>query len=389
MRLKISFSKQWLQWFFLLVWYFQVTYFTTIGWIDSLFTVGKICSFAIMLFIFWRDRSFSVSNFFIYMVMYQGILLLITLYQGGVWITHITYAASILGLIFSLEYMFKKNCKDAINVLMVIFELIIYANFITVVLFPKGLYNVEEDATRFYWLVGHQNQTILYVLCAIVLATLYSRYVKGSITLVNRSKLLIIASIATIIMIWSATAVAGLSIMIIVLILDKMNIKLNTKQAIIVSLAVFLTFVVFQWQQYFSVIIVDMLKRELTFSRRTRIWENALYYIERKPLLGYGVEADIIAKMRFGFSTCHNKYLYILYQGGMVLFSCFLVLLFTVAKKLDAFVKEYGVIILIGVIWALLIQMQFESYTSVVFFLPFILGMNIDKIIYEKEIENT
>lgn len=389
----ISICEKKIFYFFLLIWFFELTYFTTIPWLDKLYTLGKVVSAVIIFMLCIQKRDYKITikerisrisvPFIWAVVIYEAILVLRTLVCGGAVVSAVIAAGSLIVLVMALNYMLSTDAKGTLNILMLIFELIIYCNFATVILFPKGLYHIREGAERFYWLVGHQNATILYVLCAIVIAVLFSKYGgednNGKMGL--RSVLLIFVSCATIVIIWSATAIFGLFVFGLLLFFNRKGVKLSVRIAIVCSLLFFLAIVVFRMQDYFSVIIVNVLHRDVTFTNRTVIWDKAMKCIQQHPILGYGVELSKVARQRFGFNTTHNKYLYTLYQGGGLLFVSFLTVLYSVTKPLKKHAGSVAAIVITASIWALLIQMQFESYTLTVFYIPFILAGQLDSII--------
>ena len=392
----IRISEEKVFYFFLLIWYFELTYFTTISWLDKLYTIGKAVSAVIivMLCMQKRDYKFTIMErtrctpiqFIWAVVIYEVILVFRTLVCGGALVSALIAAGSLIVLVMALNYMLSSDAKGTLNILMLIFELIIYCNFATVILFPKGLYHIREGAERFYWLVGHQNATILYVLCAIVIAVLFSKYgaENDGKKFRLRSVLLIFVSCATIVIIWSATAIVGLFVFGLLLLFNRKGVKLSVRIAILFSLLLFLGIVVFRMQDYFSVIIVNVLHRDVTFTNRTVIWDKAMECIQQHPILGYGVELSKVAKQRFGYNTTHNKYLYTLYQGGGLLVVSFLSVLYSVTKPLKKHAGSIAAIVITASIWALLIQMQFESYTLTVFYIPFILAGQLDNIIGAK-----
>ncbi len=74
-------------------------------------------------------------------------------------------------------------------------------------------------------------------------------------------------------------------------------------------------------QDIFSVVIEDILHRDLNFTNRIYIWDTALKYIKESFIFGYGFETSAIRVIKFNYLqavTCHNQLLDLLYQGGIV-----------------------------------------------------------------------
>lgn len=328
------------------------------------------------------------------MLCYEVLLVANTWIQKGAFETAVESMYKTIGLILILNYWLLQNADDVIKVLMIVFEMLIYTNSVLMLLFPQGLYNQSAGQTKFYWLFGHQNQTILYVLCAILVAVLYHYCIYSGRLFCVRSLLLILAGIWMIVYAWSATAMMGIAIVFGMMFLYKIKIHLGVTTGIAFSFLIFLGIIIFRQQSFFSWLITNVLHRSMTFSGRTGIWDKALDCIKGAVIWGYGYENWRMAKSRFGFNTPHNRYLYILYQGGIVLFIVFLLMLFLVAKEIKDAENTLLKSVAVGCICALLVQMQFESYTNILFYVPFILAVNINafkpsakgRVMYYKQI---
>ena len=102
--------------------------------------------------------------------------------------------------------------------------------------------------------------------------------------------------------------------------------------------------------------------------------------IRDKWLLGYGMETTEAAVKRFGYMTPHNRYLYLLYQGGLLMLTVFMGMLADCGKTLRQRINSKAALLCVSSISAFLIMMQFESYNTPIFFIPFLLSFRIEKI---------
>ena len=274
-----------------------------------------------------------------------------------------------VSFVFFLDYMFSSDSEKAISVLTLHYEILVYGNLVTVFLFPAGMYNLGTG--RGYWLLGQVNQIILYVLPAMVLELLYNRYVKKKRYPGIRTWMLITTGIVTAVVVWSATALVGIAVFIgIVLIGCTAGIYIDLKYGILASVIIFAAFVIFRVQDIFAYFIVDILHRNLTFSTRTEVWDRALACIQQKMILGYGAETSEQAVKHFGYLTPHNRYLYLWYQGGIVMLGMFGRVLLNGAKTLRSAAGSKAAIYTGAGLFALLVMMQFESYNATVFYVP-------------------
>ena len=95
--------------------------------------------------------------------------------------------------------------------------------------------------------------------------------------------------------------------------------------------------VIFRLQNIFSFLIVNILKKDLTFSNRTYIWDYIINYIKSKPIFGYGIQESSI---RYNISNvyqayhAHNLILELLYRGGFVLLIIFVYMVYLTVRKL-------------------------------------------------------
>ncbi len=379
--MKLKINKKELFIFFLLIWFFEPTFFSRFPIIDLIFTIGKIvafCSFIIFV-LFGDKKKYQPSSVLILAIAIEIICLGVTFVYEGAILTQIIFISSMMLLVI-VDYYLNTVTDHLIRVLISIFEILIYANFICILLFPNGLYNFE--GTRHYWLFGHVNSTIIYILPAIVLAGIMIE--KGSNKLLSKKNirpiLLIIISITTILITWSATAIMGLLIMLIITIANRKKVYFTATQAVILSLVIFILINVLQFQGDILGSIVGLLGRDITFSGRTEVWNRAIETIQEHLIFGYGAESNTVIVSRLLFSQPHCRYFNLLYRGGCVSFILQLIAFFICARTLDKSKRSALSCFIIAGYWALMVQIAFESYFSPIFYLIFLFGSNIHKL---------
>lgn len=389
-RKKLKISIESIIWFFLILWTFEPSYFREnyIPWLHTVFKYGRFAaSFTLCFIIFYHlipAKDYKPSGFFLFIMVEEFILLLASILNPDATnIVSVLLDSVFLVLSFTagLDYMFQKKPVKIIGHLLLISEILIYGNLITVILYPDGLYNVVIGSTRRYYLLGQQNQVILYILIGLVMSLLYSQYVKEK-RFSLRTISLIAASIYMEIRFQSATGLVGLAVFVAIFLLTEFkHINIDLRWGIIASTVIFLIFIVFQKQDLFSTFLVNVLHRDVTASTRTTVWSNALMNIEKRPVLGYGIETIESSILRFGYITPHNRCLYMLYRGGSLLLISFIIMIVKCSQKLSNVKFERASVYLTGAIFALLLQMQFESYDSVIFYVLFIIAFHIEDVI--------
>jgi len=374
------------KWFFLIIWFFEPAYFSDqLQSLHRLYTYMRILSSVIIsfeLFILVFQNLEYKPSLFVYYIISSGILLIFSSWLNseaeGIFVIFYTVFLSVPFLIY-LDYSFYICTKDIISVLLLIFEILIYGNLLTMLLFPNGLYNqgVTYNTDRRYYLLGHQNQVIIYILIGLMLSFLHTDICMEKRISV-RTIVLIIASYYMEFSFMSATGITGLLIFSAIVLLSELkHIYIDLKWAILLSVILFLIFIIYNTQSMFSNILVNVFHRDITASSRTIVWGKALLLIRQKPILGYGIENTELSTLRFGFITPHNRILYLLYRGGVILLLFFGGLVFSCGRRLRAWKDQIASRYIGACLFALLIQMQFESYAGILIYIPIIVGLCI------------
>ena len=117
--------------------------------------------------------------------------------------------------------------------------------------------------------------------------------------------------------------------------------------------------------------IEDILGKNLTFTHRTLVWENAIELIKKSPLLGYGLQSPDWFKYNLIYLTPHNMILLILIYGGFALLLSFIFIMISVIRKSKGYKGAY-VNLLHFVLVDCLLMFSTETYQLVLIFLLFI-----------------
>ena len=124
----------------------------------------------------------------------------------------------------------------------------------------------------------------------------------------------------------------------------------------------------------FSWVIQNLLKKDLTLSGRSGIWDAIVVAIARKPLFGYGnLEGTSIVTItndRYGVNA-HNMYLWCLFRGGIFNLASLLILLGLTIKGLSNKLQTYVVSYLSWALFCLMIYWLVEAL-SIIFMIPII-----------------
>ena len=229
-----------------------------------------------------------------------------------------------IGLIVTIEISIKKQSIGALSGLALLLEVYTYVNFLSIILYPKGLY----DATLYsgnYWFLGYKNVMIRFLLPAIVLNAIMAVYSKKKYNL--RLYLLIIISVATEWFVDCKTGIIGIAIVIVMMFVftrRKIPRFINAKNGLICIGVLSVALGTTSLLNEFSGVLAGLGETVSVFSRQA-VWFRAIQLFINSPIIGYGLRTNdgyrqlINLSTGWGyFSHPHNYILYGLIQGGLI-----------------------------------------------------------------------
>lgn len=255
------------------------------------------------------------------------ITLLGTLINGGALTEALFNIMGLLhvALVFELCAGFG-NMRRMIRCMMLHLELCIYINFVTLILIPNGLFNraIAGYGVSQEWFLGLDHYFVIWILPACLIAYLYKEYTGKSL----RSYILICVSLLTQIIGYSATTgLVAVLIFMIWLFVPAIKKVFTPVVGLIVVGVLVITIIILRNVDYLEPIIVGVLGKDMTFTGRLLIWDNALAAIGQSPVWGYGIlgseQATAVLGKAFGGLTwagathCHCQFLQIAFQSGI------------------------------------------------------------------------
>lgn len=186
-------------------------------------------------------------------------------------------------------------------------------------------------------------------------------------------------SSVTVIRIWSGTCIIGFVVYIFLVLHRNMHIsiwKIKIWKIAAGFSVIFILIYYFHIQNLFSFIIVDILGKDLTLTRRIGLWTNAIEMIRENWLFGWGnMNRGAIILRDYYYWYAHNLVLDILLEGGILTLVAFLYLLFRLAKILNEFTLNCIVQNCLMVIAVFMVLNLVESYfNSMYFYIPMIIA---------------
>lgn len=343
----------------------------------------------VILILYFVD--FQISKFSLALLIFTGALIFSSVLSStGNVILCITKYLPIVCLIMYLEKCLIFSYKNCIQVISNLLLILIFINFYTIIRYPKGLY--LDDLYSNNWFFKYDNMHSFIYFPGLLLSYLSMKYDKKNIV---KFVLVLFMSTYCVYYCRSANTVVAYTIFLLYLLLKKFmdNIEiLNTKNYFITYIILFFSMVIFRIQNIFDWLIVGILKKDLTFTGRTIIWNRVIEYIKISPIFGYGIEKGKTITAKLGnvyYAHAHNTFLDVLYKGGMVGFALFIYLLYIVVKKLYKY-KKYSEAKFTGmIILNILIMTVFEAREDRIgLYIILLFGYYIDKIVQEIYLKN-
>ena len=365
--------------FLVIMSYYKPNYVSYImGTINKFFSLVKYLSIYISIILVLLNKN--IRKFTIFITLSQLYILVCTYYNGGLSQYSFGILTSVFVLCTFIDYSFSHNPALFLKSMISAFLLYILVNFIYMIGNPNGLY--YSNGAR-VWFLGGKNTTILYILPLLISLVLYSKILNKK----NKPMFFIVylLSIIQLLIGWSATSIVGLFIFSIGMVFENKlrNIKLmNVKNYFIIYIVLFFSIVVYRLQNLFSYLIMNILKKDMTFTGRTVIWDHVLYNIKQKYLLGYGLEEESIRYAKQGGIRLysHNQLLEVLYKGGIFYASLIIIAFGTVIHQLKKYKKSKFSFVLELSILVYLIMMLTEYYHIEIFVYIFAFAYNIDNL---------
>ena len=200
------------------------------------------------------------------------------------------------------------------------FEIVIYINLITELLYPNGLYIERIQSITHYknWFLGYYNNHTKYFIPAIMFALLYAEKRRSY----SRVLFLVSAIFLSALLSWSGGVLTSLFTMLIVYVFFKEKTRIfNYYTYWLMHILFFIMVYILRLQNVFRWLIDGIFRKWNTLEIRIIIWEQTAKLISKSPVWGYGIQNKIIrvAENHHNHGVhAHSMLFELLYQGGFV-----------------------------------------------------------------------
>lgn len=278
-----------------------------------------IISYIVNLFITKKISKLQIS-----IILFMASLFISTLFGTRDFTTFFKTYIKWLAISMYTEMLIKNEPKKLLDCLSKIIFVYIILHFLTMLIFPNGIFN--PDGMTAVLFLGNDNTTTITVTLGILFICFRSFYYYKRLDLMSILSLILILFVY--LKNWSVTSLIGLFLVITYFIFFyKRNINTNIfnfKNYVIGGLLCFLFLVVFRIQNNFQWFIENILNKSVTFTGRTNIWDNCLFFIKNNFILGLGVQEFEVREKLISIFHAHCTYLNILLEGGIIGFIFYL-----------------------------------------------------------------
>lgn len=324
----------------------------------------------------WLLSSRKVSFVVFLIFLQQALIVLTTFLHNGAVYNCIASAFSIISIIllYDLVYLSCKNGKLFLSSQLFCFEVVIYINLLTEILFPAGMYAISKGDFFSYrnWFLGYYNKHTMYFVPALLFAWLYYFFSAKKC----RTFLLTGAIFISAFLVGSGGVIISLISMAIVYVFFKNRVTLfHYFTYWFLHIIFFVFFVYFHMQNVVRWLLGNILGKWNSLIIRIQLWDRYKKLVSRAFFFGYGQKPDLIRRMESGFpwgAHAHNLILEILYQGGITnLLLFFLIVVISGKRVYKLRDKQENKIISIAFLgW--IVATFVEPFMS-----PFLMGMFI------------
>lgn len=346
--------------------------------IEAIFNAGRIVSAFIIICLYIYKNRLPSRPVWIMAIM-QGWIIFSTFFNDGNIMFCFLRTVSILSVALIIDF-FSISPFELLTGVLPCLELALYLNLISVLLYyPQGMYLSKGLYYRCYFL-GYRNEFILYVLPAMVVALIYQDVTKKKL----RPILVIAAGIASICIVWSATSVCGILVFFITIFVFKTQLKkaITFSSVFICTTLANLLITVFRLMTQVPLIakfIEIVLRKRITLTGRTYIWDQFGPLFFEAPFIGYGMGVQIRTVVGTYAMHMHNQWFQCVFEGGVPALCLFLLLNITVGVKVSKQSKSFIVNIFLAAFSSLYILFIAEAYSDPILFMVFFLAYHVDK----------
>lgn len=347
------------------------------------------CIISLMLYIYNAIKGRRITLVEKVIIIYAIYMLLNSFLRSNYFNIDIDELIVQVSLMMLVSYALSKDYISNLKLIIRIINLYFVLNFITMVLWPHGLYtasNINGSQVN-YWLLGNPNPISRFALITLAINIVYSVVTKSKLR--KTDFLLALMCIETAIICNSATALIGFLIVILLYLLSywkRTSRHITVFLSFVVGAILSVLIVIFGVQYKYSSLL-SLLGRDVSFTGRTIIWDRATLLISRNLAFGYGYMDKSYLYSILGASHTHNYYLWTLLSGGIIGFLFMGILAFCISHEIKKVIDIRAVKVSLSLIAAFYLMGIAEALTQMpLFFAVFVIVEQLCKNVLNKQL---
>ena len=274
------------------------------------------------------------------------------------------YCFQAIGFSFYVLLGMKADAIKALDNLSFVLCLMSAFNLVLLLRFPDG---VMQTSNGNLWPFGIRTAFSLVVIPGLCFSLLFDSFRgRGSFSL--RTWTMLFVAVTTLVNQWVATGIIELLLLFVFYIIAKARGSLSMKTGVPIVVAVSIGLLFLGPSSIFGGFI-DSLGKNMTLSGRTEIWAAVMAAISLKPLFGYGALSYVLVHDEV--KACHNLWLNIAYESGIIGLFLYIPLYLQAAYNLEQSNRTGAGQIVSAFFLAILIAAIVEIQT----YFPFIYGI--------------
>lgn len=307
------------------------------------FNLAKVILFILSIIYNVKVRVYCKMT--LYVISYNIIYILSTLYSDGNLQTALNVSIGILGVYLWTEFFICIMPNEFLRVFLNYMVIMIAANLVTIIVFPSGLSTNLNNGYEVR-LIGIDNSLASILYPTVIVS--YIQYYRGWISK-KKVKTLVIAIVITELLVLSATSLIGLipilwGCHLLTQKNRKINFDFNLMTIVLTYLVVFYFVNVSLSNSAVMMFIANIFHKSISFSGRTYIWARILEILKSNvPLLGYGAyNKELLRTIYFLPANCHSFLFEILIDVGICGLVLFGYMFFAAYKKAIRYSSNNG-----------------------------------------------
>ena len=269
-----------------------------------------------------------------------------------------------MGIALIIYLSMLRSPRQTIIMLARIFDSLICINFILTLLYPSGIFDGS------YLLGFNRNSVGPPLFCGLIVHNFAYRLKQRTWF----TYLLIgVISIITLIRVGSMTSVVGC---VLLLAFSFVPFERLRKAALAIFFVFYILFqaavVYFQADissnRHAVFFVEEVLKKDMTFTRRTFVWKDSHELIQKSPITGYGMRDSQWFQQKVVYKSAHNIIYQILIYGGYILLFIFVCIIISSVARAAKYQSILSLYAMYGVC-VFFFMMIMESYNLALIFL--------------------